>query len=208
MAKISISCWKNGPLVAKGLTNLIDSRGVRLPTEPSLALCRCGDSKNKPFCDGSHKASEFDDTKSPQRTADKRHGYVGQHITIYNNVLLCSHAEHCVKDLGSVFDIHHTPWIDPDGDSVEKIRAIIDRCPSGALSYAIDGEAAPIPERSPTIEIEKNGPYRVTGGIELDNADWCEGASPEHYTLCRCGESKNKPFCDGTHVHFQFDDEH
>ena len=208
MTKTSISCGKNGPLVVKGLSNLIDSNGAMLPTEPAMGLCRCGESKNKPFCDGSHKESGFDDTRSPERTADKRQDYVGQHITIHNNVLLCSHSERCVKNLGSVFNIHNTPWIDPDGDSVDKVRAVINSCPSGALSYSIDGEAPPIMERPPTIEIEKNGPYRVTGGIELNNADWGEGASREHYTLCRCGASKNKPFCDGTHVQFQFDDAH
>ncbi len=208
MEKISISCGKNGPLVVKGLTNLVDSRGVSLETKPAMGLCRCGESKNKPYCDGSHKESEFDDSRSPERTADKCHGYIGQHITIYNNVLLCSHAENCVKNLGSVFNEHSTPWIHPDNDNVDNIRALIESCPSGALSYSIDGEPQPVMERPPTIEIEKNGPYRVTGGIELTDADWGDGASREHYTLCRCGESKNKPFCDGTHVHFQFDDGH
>lgn len=206
MATISISCLKNGPLMVKGLTDLVDSKGASLATEPAMALCRCGESKNKPFCDGSHKEAEFDDSRSPERTADKREDYVGQHITIHNNVLLCSHAEHCVKNLGSAFNAERTPWIDPDGDSVDKIRAVIERCPSGALSYSIDGEPQHVVQRPPTIEIEKNGPYRITGSIELNNADWGEGASQEHYTLCRCGASKNKPFCDGTHTHFQFDD--
>lgn len=207
MSSISISCANNGPLVVKGLTRLIDSEGRPLPTKPAMGLCRCGASTNKPFCDGSHKDSGFDDARSPQRTQDRCRDYVGQHITIHNNVLLCSHAEHCVKQLGSVFNEHNTPWIDPDGDSVDNIRALIDSCPSGALSYSVDGEPQHIPERQPTIEIEQHGPYRVSGGIELANADWGEGASREHYTLCRCGASKNKPFCDGSHVHSGFRDD-
>ena len=92
------------------------------------------------------------------------------------------------------------PWILPDGDTVEKIIATIKRCPSGALSYAIDGVEYRDQEREPMITVAKNGPYEVVGSIELVNPPaLCEGASTEHYALCRCGASKNKPFCDGTH---------
>jgi CDGSH-type Zn-finger protein len=59
---------------------------------------------------------------------------------------------------------------------------------------------------APTITVSKNGPYRVKGNIKLD-AEFLEGASKEHYTLCRCGGSKNKPFCDGTHWYNSFTDD-
>ena len=90
--------------------------------------------------------------------------------------------------------------------SLEHIKALIEKCPSGALSYSIKGQAQPAADREPAITIEKNGPLRITGGIELKDANWGQGAPQEHYTLCRCGASKNKPFCDGTHAKISFDD--
>jgi CDGSH-type Zn-finger protein len=56
------------------------------------------------------------------------------------------------------------------------------------------------------VTVTKDGPYAVTGGIELADVVFGEGASTEHYTLCRCGASKNKPFCDGSHWHVGFKD--
>ena len=66
-------------------------------------------------------------------------------------------------------------------------------------------EAAP-PQRPPMVTVTEDGPYAVTGGIELVGVKLGDGASPEHYTLCRCGASKNKPFCDGSHWDVGFKD--
>ena len=207
MSKPIISCSKNGPLIVKGLENFIDSDGTRLATKVAMGLCRCGASKNKPFCDGSHKDAGFNDEISPDRSEDKVSCYEGEHISIYNNPLICSVAEHCHNELETVFNIQHTPWIAPNEDRLENIKAVIEKCPSGALSYAINGEPQPDAEREATISIEKNGPLRITGGITLDDANWAQGASREHYTLCRCGASRNKPFCDGSHANTGFNDD-
>ena len=102
--------------------------------------------------------------------------------------------------------MHAEPWIDPDGASVAEIIATIEKCPSGALSYARDGVEAPPPRREPMVTVTNDGPYAVTGGIELVGVPFGDGASREHYTLCRCGGSKNKPFCDGTHWSIGFKD--
>ena len=87
---------------------------------------------------------------------------------------------------------------------------VVRRCPSGALSYSIDGVEYRDPEqqRNPTVTVLKNGPYHITGGIDLigENIQFGEGASKEHYTLCRCGASENKPFCDGAHRNSKFND--
>ena len=206
MSKPTISCSKNGPMIVKGLENLIDSDGTRMATKAAIGLCRCGASKNKPFCDGSHKASGFSDEVSPDRTADKLSHYEGKHITIRNNPLLCSVAGFCHNELERVFNVHRDPWIAPDEDSVANIRALIEKCPSGALSYVINGQAQPKADREAAITIEKNGPLRITGNITFNAANWGQGASREHYTLCRCGASRNKPFCDGTHANIGFDD--
>jgi len=206
MTKPVINCAKNGPMIVKGLENFIDSDGVRLETKPAMGLCRCGASANKPYCDGSHTEAGFSDELSPERTEDQVTAYRGQAITILNNPLLCSVAEYCHKDLESVFDTTRTPWIEPDGDTLEHVKALIERCPSGALAYTINDRPQPVNECAATITIEKNGPLRITGSIELTDANWGQGASREHYTLCRCGASKNKPFCDGTHASIVFDD--
>ncbi|MGH8722244.1 MAG: CDGSH iron-sulfur domain-containing protein, partial [Burkholderiales bacterium] len=88
----------------------------------------------------------------------------------------------------------------------EKIIATIAKCPSGALSYSIDGVKAEPPGRAPMVTVTDDGPYAITGGIELLGVAFGEGASREHYTLCRCGASRNKPFCDGAHWDVNFRD--
>ncbi len=103
--------------------------------------------------------------------------------------------------------MHQSPWIDPDAADATAIIDTIRKCPSGALSYSVAGVQQRDPNRTPAIQATKDGPYRVTGGVELDGQEWGDGASREHYTLCRCGGSKNKPFCDGTHWHIGFRDD-
>ena len=206
MTKPVISCSKNGPMIIKGLENLIDSDGQRLETKAAMGLCRCGASKNKPWCDGTHKDIGFSDELSADRTEDKATRYEGREVTIVNNPLLCSVAEYCHRELESVFNMHNDPWINPDGGTLENIKAVIEKCPSGALSYSINGQPQPVSDCDATVTIEKNGPLRITGGIELKDVNWGQGASQEHYTLCRCGVSRNKPFCDGSHLAINFDD--
>ena len=120
---------------------------------------------------------------------------------------ICAHAGYCTDNLASVFRLKKEPWIDPDGAAVTEIIETIKRCPSGALSYTVDNVEHRDQDREPMVTVTKNGPYAITGGIELLEQSLGEGASTEHYTLCRCGGSKNKPFCDGTHWSIGFEDE-
>ena len=99
------------------------------------------------------------------------------------------------------------PWIDPNGAPVEEIIRVIEMCPSGALSYTLSGEKHDSLERDPSVNLTKDGPYRIVGGIELDDYNDSKPQSKEHQTLCRCGGSKNKPFCDGTHWYIKFEDD-
>jgi len=93
---------------------------------------------------------------------------------------VCAHDTSCTTLLPAVFDIRKRPWINPDGASVKEIIETVEKCPSGALSYTIG---------SRMIDDQRNGPE-----------------PKEHCTLYRCGESENKPFCDGTHRDINFDD--
>jgi CDGSH-type Zn-finger protein len=210
--KPRIACLPNGPYYllndpeAAPVPNLRRASGDACATVRGVALCRCGGSANKPFCDGTHGRNGFKDTNEADPNKNRRKVYAGKGITIFDNRAICSHAAHCTEELAAVFRHHDNPWIDPDGASVQRIIAQIEKCPSGALSYAIDGVEATPRERPPIVTVTDNGPYAITGGVELLNVEFGDGASTEHYTLCRCGASKNKPFCDGSHWNVGFKD--
>ncbi len=193
--------------MVKGLERLTNSKGESLPVKPVMALCRCGGSANKPFCDGTHAKIGFSGTRLGGGPKDRRRDHVGKRITIHDNRALCAHAGHCTEGLAAVFNSERRPWIDADGAAVEEIIAAVRRCPSGALSYSIDRVEHRDHEGPPAVTATKDGPYAVTGGVELAGIAMHDGASTEHFTLCRCGASKNKPFCDGSHWDAGFRDE-
>ena len=197
--KPTIDCKENGPYVVKGLDDLKDAKGAPIATKAVVALCRCGGSANKPFCDGTHARNSFTSAKQADRVPDRRDSYVGTEITIHDNRGLCAHAGICTDRLAAVWRLNQEPWIDPDGAAVAAIIETIAACPSGALGYTVAGTEHRDQNRAPAIHVTKDGPYHVTGGIELAEVAWGEGVSREHYTLCRCGASRNKPFCDGSH---------
>jgi CDGSH-type Zn-finger protein len=203
----------------KVVENLKNFKGEPLSTTVGIALCRCGKSNRKPFCDGTHSIIGFssqnvnlnENDTNKLTIKNKRRDYVGKEITIHDNRKICSHAKECVNNLPSVFKLGSKPWIDSDGSKIQDIINTVRKCPSGALSYSIDGieYRDPKEQRDPILTVLKNGPYYITGGIDLigENIEFGEGASKEHYTLCRCGTSENKPFCDGTHRTINFKDE-
>jgi CDGSH-type Zn-finger protein len=218
----------NGPyyllndMKPKIVENLQNSKGEPLSTVSGVALCRCGASKNKPFCDGTHSTIGFStenkvgesvgstDSGGRKVIKDKRKDYVGKKITVHDNRRICSHAAECVNNLPSVFKLNSRPWIEPNAAVVNEIVDTVRKCPSGALSYTIDGvEYRNQNDRLPMVTVSKDGPYVITGDVELvgDNIQFGEGASKEHYTLCRCGASQNKPFCDGMHRAISFNDD-
>jgi CDGSH-type Zn-finger protein len=215
----------NGPyylindMEPKVVENLKNFKGEPLSTTVGIALCRCGKSNSKSFCDGTHSIIGFssqnvnlnENDTNKLTIKNKRRDYVGKEITIHDNRKICSHAKECVNNLPSVFKLGSKPWIDSDGSKIQDIINTVRKCPSGALSYSIDGieYRDPKEQRDPILTVLKNGPYYITGGIDLigENIEFGEGASKEHYTLCRCGTSENKPFCDGTHRTINFKDE-
>ena len=91
---------------------------------------------------------------------------------------------------------------------MDEIIEVINKCPSGSLSYSIDGVEYRDQDRDPMITVSSDGPYYLVGGIEVvGHEPHGDEVSNEHCTLCRCGSSKNKPFCDGTHKDIGFKDE-
>jgi CDGSH-type Zn-finger protein len=194
------------PYLVVDLEKFKDHEGKDLDVEPVMALCRCGGSKHKPYCDGSHHKVRFSGTKSPDRVKDRIVEYRGRDITILDNRGVCAHDKACVRNLPSVFSDEKKIWIDPNGASAEEIIETIKKCPSGALSYKIGEVRYQDVERPPLVRVEKDGPLKVEGYIELKDDRGSRPESREHYTLCRCGQSKNKPYCDGTHITTQFKD--
>ncbi len=204
--KPDITPSPDGPYLVKDLEKFANQNGP-IETKKTLALCRCGGSANKPFCDGTHAKIGFSSAKLEKRVEDKRENYKNKQITVHDNRCICAHAGRCTDGHPSVFRLQQEPWIDPDAASPEEIIAVIRKCPSGALSYSADGVEHRDREGEPAIFVSPNGPYVVSGGPDLLETTRGEGASTEHFTLCRCGGSKNKPFCDGTHWHIKFKDD-
>lgn len=204
--KATIDIMKDGPFIVNNLPVLENSKGDILEINNKAALCRCGASANKPFCDWTHSKIGFNGNRVSKLKLDKEIEYKGKNISIYYNPSLCYHAAECVGNLPQVFNSKAKPWINPDNSDNDSIINTIKKCPSGALSYKV-GE---VHERSTgadrKIIIEKNGPYCISGHIELHTEEDQRIASNDHYALCRCGASKNKPYCDGSHVKSGFVD--
>jgi CDGSH-type Zn-finger protein/truncated hemoglobin YjbI len=204
----------NGPYLVTNAEGLNSYFGLPIPSAPQMALCRCGESASKPFCDGSHAASGFSGAKDAKRVEDRRDTYIGQQVTILDNRGICAHSGFCTDRLAAVFHVDAEPFVTPSGGRMDEIIRAVRACPSGALSLTLDGQEirdhVDLP-RPPAIEVSKDGPYRVTGGIPLVDAGGnsesrVAGASSEHYSLCRCGHSLNKPFCSGMHWYVDFHD--
>jgi CDGSH-type Zn-finger protein/uncharacterized Fe-S cluster protein YjdI len=128
--------------------------------------------------------------------------YAGQHIVIENDGARCIHSRYCVLNLPSVFVPNvDGPWIHPDAAATEAAIAVVTKCPSGALRYRPTSDTTHA-EGAPgvnTIRIWENGPLAVHAALEVGG-----DTASLRATLCRCGLSKNKPYCDHSHVEGAF----
>lgn len=197
--KPTITVVRKGPYRVEGVEDIKDSEGQPVPHQAITMLCRCGSSQKKPFCDGSHTRMGFAGERDPNREKGETNEYEGKEITIVDNTDVCCRDRSCIRELPQVFET-----CDPDAASPEDIMNTIRKCPSGALTYKIGGTHCHDFGREPGIVITKNGPIKVVGGVCLIDETGARPACEEHYTLCRCGGSKNKPFCDGTHADIDF----
>jgi CDGSH-type Zn-finger protein len=170
----------------------------------TYALCRCGHSKHKPFCDGSHVQAGFDRPETASRTpyAEAAKVYKGDVLSMFDREELCVSARFC--------DRGHNAWnyaLEADAEHPEYEKDAIyeaSNCPSGRLTVEKDGKFIE-PELEQEISLVEDeaknirGPLAVKGGITLVSADGTEYELRNRYTLCRCGQSRNLPFCDASH---------
>ncbi len=222
--KARIKVLDNGPYQVSGGVPLSkgelvsDEHGYSLemeevqsyPLQEEYALCRCGQSSQKPYCDGSHRI-EFDGTETASREPlMARAGKIeGEGIVLIDCEDLCASARFC--------DVHGGIWRLTEGSANPKYKAYAieeaRKCPSGRL-VMWDTEIGKViePEYEPAIVLiedpaeDCSGPLFVKGRIPTEAADGYQYEVRNRVTLCRCGKSKNKPFCDSTHIEIRFKD--
>lgn len=198
----SVPLSRRGTIVSEQGEPLTWKPGDGIETEDRYALCRCGQSGNKPFCDGTHARQEFDGTETAPTDdyADRRKQYPGTGIEVYDDRGICQHAGFCANHASNVWKM-----ADRTDDTVVRgqVMAMIERCPSGALTFEVDGDVIE-PALPAGVAVVPDGPLWVTGGIPVARADGSPFETRNRVTLCRCGASKNKPLCDGSHKDIGF----
>ena len=126
--------------------------------------------------------------------------YRGRDIEVSFDLDLCIHVAECLRGHPQVFQLNRRPWILPDAAGADEVVEVVRRCPSGALLHRrLDGGPQEEPEGPTTITPIRNGPLLVTGKIEVRGEDGTVETLPRA-TLCRCGLSEHKPFCDNQHL--------
>jgi len=173
-----------------------------------VALCRCGGSAAKPFCDGTHATSGFDGaTTAPASSYEGRQRtYELTGMVMRDDRSVCVHAGFCGNHLTNVWKMAKA---DATTDTIARMQlmAMIERCPSGALTYRLDPDGADVepPLRAEAVIVE-DGPIAVTGGVTVELPDGSTLEARNRQTLCRCGGSAQKPLCDGSHKKLDFHD--
>ncbi|MDR1017077.1 MAG: CDGSH iron-sulfur domain-containing protein [Coriobacteriales bacterium] len=225
MAQAKIEITNDGPYLVSGglplsqeqMVTVGDHREMRpgrtFEVEDSYALCRCGHSKNMPFCDGSHLSADFEgaETASHQPFAERAEHFEGPTLSLEDDER-CAFARFCHRAGSEVWSLTERAQ---DAETREEAMKAAYECPAGRLQHhdKENGDKLVEPELSPRIDLledpEKScsGPIYVQGGVELVGADGEAYEQRNRYALCRCGHSDNKPFCDAMHVSVGYSDQ-
>jgi len=186
-------------------------KGETCKHHEKYALCRCGSSSNKPFCDGSHSDICFNgkETASRKKYIEQAKKIVGPNLVLTDAEDLCAFVRFCKKYGGA--------WNLTRASNVPRARreAIREACSCAAGRLVVwdkkTGKAIE-PKLKPSIslvedpDLKVSGPLWVKGGVPIESCDSTTYEIRNRVTLCRCGHSTNKPFCDGTHVSAKFND--
>jgi CDGSH-type Zn-finger protein len=225
MADKKIVVSKDGPYLVSGGSPLAKEvivaddngipirweKGKKFPGQKNYALCRCGRSQDKPYCDGTHASFKFDGTETAGRKkhSEQNDPTIGPDLIMNDAEKLCAVALFCHR-AGDAW--HLTEKSDDPKSKETAIQEACD-CPSGRL-VAQDKKTGQLiePNFEPSISIVEDmahkvsGPLWAKGGIAIESSDGYQYETRNRVTLCRCGSSKNKPFCDGTHCSIKFND--
>jgi CDGSH-type Zn-finger protein len=177
----------------------------KIETEGNYAICRCGQSKNQPFCDGNHISAGFDGTEIASRKINEKDilKVETENFELTDIPVLCDHSRFCTR-AGGIRKLLEKSDNDPKSGEIAKDEAT--KCTSGRLTIK-DKNTGEITEPELKKEIvilydtgkEKSGSMWVKGGIDIESADGTPYEVRNRMTFCRCGKSDNKPYCDGTH---------
>ncbi|MCD1295038.1 iron-binding protein [Methanocella sp. CWC-04] len=182
------------------------SKGEEFPVQETYALCRCGQSKNKPYCDGTHTETGFNGTESAsgKKYLELANKIPGPGVDLTDAPELCAMARFCHR-AGGIWDL--VKFTD-DPEIRELAIKIAGNCPSGRLVMWDKTTGKPIePKFVPSVSLvegpkeEALGPIWLKGGIPFESSEGFKYETRNRVTLCRCGRSGNKPYCDGTHTH-------
>ncbi len=219
---VQVTVTTNGPYLVEGTVPIAvqtivtdeqgDSvgwrKGADFATSGSCALCRCGHSANKPFCDGSHVRLGFDGTETAghEPYLSQASEQDGPSLILTDAQPLCAFARFC-DVAGQVWNL-----VEEDGpEAARQTELEAALCPSGRLvAWDPETRTALEPTFEPSIGVVDDpgqgvaGPLWLRGGIPVPGADGAEYERRNRVTLCRCGASANKPFCDGTHAAIRF----
>jgi len=190
---MSIVVIPDGPLKISNADDVyFDGEAQDVPVD--VYLCRCGDSRRAPFCDGAHRAVGFSGA-CERAPAGKIRVWEGQTLRTFFNADACMHVYSC-KPLKALRAQEEAG----DAEAAAEIIRVVGTCPSGALSYEAKTDL-PEPEVKTTesvIDIIAGGEIRVKGAFAI-NTPLLDRMAGDKATLCRCGRSKSKPWCDGRH---------
>ncbi|MEQ9499539.1 MAG: CDGSH iron-sulfur domain-containing protein [Deltaproteobacteria bacterium] len=139
--------------------------------------------------------------------SEGKHTYPGQSADVTWDGKLCIHIGECGRSAGDLFVGGRKPWCQPDLVEIGNVVDVVERCPTGALSYERkDGGTVEKAADENTVTVAYNGPLFVKGDLEIDGAPDDSPGVKFRAALCRCGASDNKPFCDNSHLDAGFKD--
>jgi CDGSH-type Zn-finger protein len=215
-----ITVRPNGPYIVRGGIPLVRKTPVMsehgeplawkkedvISTGETYRLCRCGQSSTKPFCDGTHTMVGFDgdETADTSPIADRAVDHEGERIIVKDDRSLCMHAGFCGNRVTNIWKMVKETR---DSQVRAELMAMVERCPSGALSYSLEAGGDTVePDLAEEVSVIPDGPLWVSGGVPVERRDGQPLEARNRVTLCRCGASSRKPLCDGTHKKVGFSD--
>lgn len=137
----------------------------------------------------------------------EKYDFPGSKVDVEWDGRLCIHIAECGRSKGDLFVGGRKPWCQPDLVDLDEVVDVVERCPSGSLTYIVkDQSVKEVPDDENTVAVSYNGPYFVRGDIDIVNAPADMAGIQFRVALCRCGSSRNKPFCDNSHEKIKFQD--